>query len=290
VSEELEDYLDASGKPGPDGSGGRASDVLTAVAMVGAELGELRAHLGDVLKDMNGVREDITGLRRAVDTLSALSQQVTELAVAVDELAQTDSDKAPKPVDLEHIADEDRDAVLQELANWVRTVLFGGWPWTQDRLRGCWSHHPDLINDLLMLKTAYETAYAAKSRRAHHAADFRHLLDYVMDVADERTRECPAKLAYHEVTLPARNDITAVNAAARDMVLARVWRLTEQANRARRLGRDDLAARAQDVATAAFDEHQISKAEYELYEQRVQRSRAAAEARRARQTRETKDD
>lgn len=280
MSEELDDYLAASGKPGPDGSGGRASDVLTAVAMVGAELGELRAHLGDVLKDMNGVREDITGLRRAVDTLSALSQQVTDLAVAVDELAQADTDKAPKPVDLEHIADADRATMLEELANWVRTVLFTGWPQAQDPVRACWPHHPELINDLLMLKTAYETAYAAKSRRAHHAADFRHLLDYVMDVADERTGSCPADGKPHPVPLLPRNDLKAAATAARDMVLARVWRMTERANQARRLGRDALAGRARARAMEMFTEHDITQAEYDAYEERVKYSKAVEIARR----------
>jgi hypothetical protein len=260
--------------------------VLTAVAMVGAEIGELRAHLSDVMGDMTGVRSDITGLRESVNGLTRLSHQVNELAIAVDELAGADDDKkAPKPVDLAHLDDDDRALVLEALANWVRTVLFTGWPWTQNRIRACWPHHPDLINDLLLLMTCYEAAYTVSGRRSHHAVEYRHLLDYVADVADERTRDCdPAR---HEVTLPARNDLGAMTTAARDMVLAKVWRLTEHANQARRLGRDELAAQAENTAAELFDEHKITPTEYQSYEQRIGHSRAAAQHR---QTRAAKDD
>lgn len=275
MDEEIEDYLSASGKQ----SGSGAGEVLTAVAMVGAEIGELRAHLGDALQDLTAVREDVTGLHQAVKGLTDLSRQVSELAMVVDELAQEDGSTTPRPVDLAHIPEAERGTALQELADWVHTVLFGGWPWTQGLLRPCWPHHPDLINDLLILKVTYETAYV--KGRAHHAVEYRHLLDYVMEVAAERTRSCPTDTRTpHDVPLPPRHDLRAMMTAARDMVLAKVWRMTEQANRARQLGSDELAGQAEAKAAELFATHQITQEEYQAYERRVQRSYAAESARR----------
>jgi hypothetical protein len=278
MSDEVNDYLGAAGKSNADGSGG-PGEVLTAVAMVGAEVGELRAHLADVLNDMTGLRADVTGLGEAVTGLSKLSLEVGQLAAMVDQLLNGDEqNKIPKPVDLANIKPADRTKVLTELLTWVRSVLFDGWPWTQERLRACWPQHPDLINDLLLLKTCYAAAYKATDRRSHHAVEYRHLLDYVMDVADQRTRQCPAE-DQHEVPLPPRNDQQAMAAASRDMMLAEVWRLTEQANQARNAGAHDLASQAEDRAAQLFEKYQITPPEYQAYEQRVQDTRVAVRAR-----------
>jgi hypothetical protein len=288
--EELNNYLAVSGTPDPSGSGGRAAEVLTAVAMVGAEIGELRAHLGDVLKDVASLRGDVTKLGQVTAGITRLAAEVHELAAHVDQLAGSDDTKTPKPVDLAHLDDDNRTDVLGELANWVHTVLFTGWPPAAEQIRACWPLHPDLINDLLLLKTAYEAAYQVGSRRSHHAVEFRHLLDYITAGADERTRDCPTDLAQHEVTLPARNDLAAMNTAARDMVLAKVWRLTEQVNHARQLGRTDLAEQARKVAEAMVADNQITPAEYKAYDKRVLATRVAERTRKAQQARADKDD
>jgi outer membrane murein-binding lipoprotein Lpp len=288
--EEINDYLAASGTPDPTGSGGRTGEVLTAVAMVGAEIGELRAHLGDALKNMTALRGDVTKLGQATAGITRLTAEVHELAAHVDQLAGDEDTKTPKPVDLAHLDDDNRADVLGELANWVHTVLFTGWPQAAEQIRACWPHHPDLINDLLLLKTAYEAAYQTGSRRAHHAVEFRHLLDYITAGADERARNCPTDLNRHEVSLPARNDLGAMNTAARDMVLAKVWRLTEQVNHARQLGRTDLAEQAGKAAEAMVDDNQITPAEYQAYEKRVRDTHAAARTRKAQRARADKDD
>ena len=290
MSDEINDYLAASGTPDPSGSGGRAGEVLTAVAMVGAEIGELRAHLGDVLKDMASLRGDVTKLGQAAAGITRLAAEVHELAAHVDQLAGDEDKKTPKPVDLAHLDDDNRADVLGELANWVHTVLFTSWPPAAEQIRACWPHHPDLINDLLLLKTAYETAYQTGSRRSHHAVEFRHLLDYITAGADEHTRNCPTDLAQHEIPLPARNDLAAMNTAARDMTLAKVWRLTEQVNHARQLGRTDLAAQAGKVAEAMVTDNQITPAEYQAYEKRVTATRTAERTRKAQRARADKDD
>jgi hypothetical protein len=285
VSDELGDYLGAAGNPNAGGPG----EVLTAVAMVGAEVGELRAHLADVLTDMTGMREDVNGLGKAVARLSSLSIEVGELAAMVDLLVNGDEqNKIPKPVDLANIKPADRSKVLTDLITWVRAVLFDGWPWTQERLRACWPQHPGLVNDLLLLKTCYEAAYKAAGRRSHNAVEYRHLLDYVMDVADQHTRQCPAE-GQHEVPLPPRNDLAAMTAAARDMMLAEVWRLTEQANQARHAGAHDLASQAEGRAAELFEEYQITPQEYQAYEQRVQHTRVAARTREAQRRPADKD-
>lgn len=288
--DEINDYLSVSGTPDPSGSGGRAGEVLTAVAMVGAEIGELRAHLGDVLNDMTALRDDVTKLGQAAAGITQLTAEVHELAAHVDQLAGDEDKKVSKPVDLAHLDDDTRTDVLSELANWVHAVLFTGWPPAAEQIRACWPHHPDLINDLLLLKTAYETAYQTGSRRSHHAVEYRHLLDYITAGADERTRDCPTDLAQHEVPLRARNDLGAMNTATRDMVLAKVWRMAEQVTRAHQLGRTELAKQAEDTAKAMFADNQITPAEYEAYEKRVLATRAAERTRKAQRARADKDD
>lgn len=94
MSEEIEDYLSASGAPDPSGSSGRAGEILTAVAMVGAEIGDLRAHLGDVLKDVTALRGDVTELGQAAG-ITRLAAEVHELAAHIDQRAGDEDTKTP---------------------------------------------------------------------------------------------------------------------------------------------------------------------------------------------------
>jgi hypothetical protein len=275
--EELNNYLAVSGTPATEATGTEADaqQVATAIAMANAGITELRAHFADVLSELGGLRTQVTNLDRHAAQTSALAQQVAELATALDELASDDEGKKnPKPIDLAHITPADRTTIITNLADWLNTVVFTGWPWTQDQIRPCWPHHPDLINDLLLLKTTYEAAYQAGNRRAHHAADFRHLLDYITATCEERTRTCPADHGQHPVPLPARVDAPAAATAARHMQLAEVWTLTDHAKTAHQTGAHTAAQEARDRATALIDAYKITEAEYQAYQQHVRATRA----------------
>jgi len=291
--EELNNYFAVSGTPDPEATGAEADagvpqQVATAIAMASAGITELRSHFADMLAELGGLRTQVAELARHSDQTSALAQQVAELATTLDELANEDDEgkKNPKPLDLAHIAPGDRTTVITNLAGWVNTVVFTGWPWTQDQIRACWPHHPDLINDMLLLKTTYEAAYQAGNRRAHHAADFRHLLDYITATCEERTRACPTDHGQHPVPLPARFDAPAAATAARHMQLAEVWTLTVHASTAQQTGDHTAVQEARDRATALIDTYKITQAEYQAYEQHVRADRAHQ----ARQARTAEDD
>lgn len=225
-----EPYL---GDLGPAGENNGQAEVLAALSVLSTELGENRAHVAELRAHLDDVLKTLTDLQGKAAGAESLSTEVTALADTVAQLVELGvAPRPPKPVDLAHIAAEDRDTTLGELVEWVREVLFTGWPWTASRLRSCWLLHPDLVNAMLWLQTAYLTAYKHVDRRAHNAADFHHWLEEAMQWADERTAKCPRSAAegHHPVPLPPRDDLAVLAEVARRDTLAEIHRQMQIVN------------------------------------------------------------
>lgn len=286
------DYLGDLGAA-PGGQGGR---VLEGVALLGVELGALRAQVDALRQAVDAGqtdREHLAGLpgvverlRADVTALAELGDEVDRLGEAVAELLDRGpAEDPPRPVDLAHVSPEQRETWLAELADWVRDTLFAGWPWTQARLRACWPQHPDLVNDVAWLRTAYRAAYDHPSGRAHHAADFRRWLDEAMATAEQTTRGCPLPgtpdAHTHTAPSPPRDDTAGLAAAQRTRHLAEIHRLVVQANHPDTA--PDLAAAAAARARELFTAYGITQAQYEYYEAAVEAHQvASASARRPR--------
>jgi hypothetical protein len=239
-----------------------------------AELGELRAHLGDTLARLTTVQSQ----------LPPLASEVTALAANVAELLdQGPPESPPQPVDLAHIPVDERRQVLADLAVWVRDTLVPGWPWVQERLRGCWPLHADIVNGLLWVRCAYQTAYDHKAGRAHHAADFHHWLREVIAAAAEETESCPASNDDRPHLLPPipRDDGTAAAEAARLAELAEIHQyvpIAQSQNAA-----PETVQRARQESARLLQQYDISREEYLEYAKRLLESDTARFAKRSRE-------
>lgn len=221
AADPVNDYLSATG--GPAGPGVPDGAVLAGLTTMAAEIGELRRRIVEQ-------GERFGPLSDRVDKLADLAAEVAELAGAVAELTQQEKSKAPRPVDLAHIPASQMQEELQGLVEWVRDVLFVGWPDARRDIRSCWPRHVELVNAMLWLRTTYETAYVHEGGRAHHAADFFRCLDDVRSMAARLTRGCPrpGESEPHPVPVPLRDDSSALAAAGRTSVIAEAYRLTMQ--------------------------------------------------------------
>ncbi|MBG0826152.1 hypothetical protein HS048_36410 [Planomonospora sp. ID91781] len=284
----MSEYLGDIAGPAENGRASGLGAVLSAVSAISVDVGRLRAtveHLSGEQAATAAHLGRLTGLPRLVEQLQRqaaeaeqLAEEVARLAQAVEDLADSEPAEPPlRPVDWAHVPLEERGAWLADLVAWVRDVVFVGWPPAAERLRGCWPRHLDLVNDVAMLRTLYQAAYERSSGRAHHAVEFRRMLEEVLRTADAHTRECPGpgEARPHLVPLPARDDTDQLRQAERVGVLGEVYRLTEQANHL--ATPPDLRAAATERASRLFSEHRITQAEYLAYEQALTASRAAAD-------------
>ncbi|KAB2376967.1 hypothetical protein [Actinomadura montaniterrae] len=229
-------YLGDLGKASPAGSGNAdpgPGQVLSALAILSAEQGETRAHLAELRDHLGDVLEQVGNLDKLVSDVPILSGRLASLTDAVDQLLRQPEDSKTRPVDLAHVPPEERREVLGELVVWVRDVLFTGWPWTQDALRPCWLHHPDLVNGMLWLRAAYNAAYDMPKAQPHAAGDFHRWLDDVMDRAAGRTEQCPEPGAPdpHPVPAAPRDDTATLDAVMRrpglDEICEELYRLMQ---------------------------------------------------------------
>lgn len=264
-------------------AGNGDGQVLAALAVLSSELGETRAHVDELRQHLDSVLAELGRLRDQAAIPSALADEVTALAEAVQELTDTGGSGPPKPLDLAHVPAEEMQRVLGELVEWVRETLFRGWPWTQTRLRECWLLHPELVNAMLWIRTAYLTAYQHKDRRVHHAADFHHWLEETMRLAAEHTKDCPRRgtATPHVVPLPPRDDVPMLGEIEKLELLAQMHRQMQIANA------EDVPEHARQAArevVAELTDH-VSKDDFRRYVEALDHTKRAAAPKPAQQRR-----
>lgn len=296
------DHLDTTGAGGQRDGLLTAASALVDVGALRRDVEELRAGLGDVRDRVAHTRTGLDELRAdlgtlpagfaelgaRVDELAVLGEQVTRLASSVEKLLTQDpAGGACRPVNLTQVPADERPACLENLASWLRDVLFTGWPWAQELLRPCWPQHPGIVQDLLLLRSAYACAYEDADARAHHGADFRRWLHEIAAASEETTRDCAQPgtpgWAQHSVPLPARDDTAMATASSRTAVIAQVYALIVQGNDERL--DQDLRDQALVRADALCNQHGIEQAEYLAYAAAREKSEHDARERKARRPR-----
>ena len=111
-----------------------------------------------------GLAREVEALRRTVDTTAGVTRRVedlaavvADLAVAVEQLTATPT-VAPPACWLDLAADEaETFALLSKLTLWLGGIYLA---YGDAVLPDCWAWHPDLIEELLWLSQAWQTAYA----------------------------------------------------------------------------------------------------------------------------------
>ncbi|GIH97858.1 hypothetical protein ACFFMN_27985 [Planobispora siamensis] len=260
-----EDYL---GDIGPDSRADGPDETMTALLVLSTELGQARAALAALDTRLEALGERANHLSNRVETLTVLSAEVRGLSASVAKLLDKPAtEEAPSLlVDLAHIPAEHRADALAELVDWVRDVLFVGWPHAQTLLECCWPYHPEIVNALLWLRAAYHAAYGeGQDKSPHCAADFYFWLRDVLKWADERTLSCSNAHAGrpHLVVPERRDDTPALAQALRREVLAELYDALQLSNDPK-ASTDDVTA-ARERVRYLSTHHDISRQEYDEY-------------------------
>lgn len=126
-----------------------------------------------------GLARDLEALHRQVDDLAKLREKVTALAEVVTTLADTvaatptgNPSPPPAPSWLAFPSDTDGTAtattaareLLTALAEWVRDVYLR-YDDATGKFPTCWLWHPDVLEELLWLRAAWQGAYAPGAPR-----------------------------------------------------------------------------------------------------------------------------
>ncbi|WP_067828316.1 hypothetical protein [Actinomadura kijaniata] len=224
----------AAGASGAGGGGDLTSspvsgaDILAGLAALAAEMGTLQGRL----EDLQAVEGALAALAEQVNGLRAVTDEVAAIRDQVQALADSERDSGPpRPLDWNHIPDDEKATTLEDLAAWVRDVLLVGWPSLRRDLRACWPRHVELVNAVLWLRCAWATAYDHKGGRAHHVAEFWRAVGDVRTLARDLTGKCPrpGEKTAHEVPLAPRDDRAAAAQAMRDQALGTIRALQRQA-------------------------------------------------------------
>lgn len=129
-----------------------------------------------------GLARETEALRRRLDDLGALRGQVAELADVVADLAErliTDKAAPAGPTSWLGLPDHDAGevavrraaAVLVDLVGWTNLVYLR-YPDAAASLPECWLWHPDVVEELLWLRTAWAVAYRGPVASALQAGDW----------------------------------------------------------------------------------------------------------------------
>ncbi|WP_068929385.1 hypothetical protein [Planobispora rosea] len=264
-----EDYL---GDIGPDPRADGPDETMTALLVLGTELGEARATLAELGNRLETLSERTNHLGNRIETLTALSEEVRGLSASVAKLLEKPAkEDAPSlVVDLAHIPDENLPDALAELLSWVRDVLFVGWPHTQSFLGRCWLHHPEVVNAMMWLRAAYHAAYDAEETSPHRAADFYFWLRDVMKWVEERTRCAHRSDRPHDLFSDRRDDGDVLAEVLRRRTLADLYQAMQLGNDPDASPEEVRAARER-VRQLSI-QHEITREEYDQYAQLKQKT------------------
>lgn len=130
---------------------------------------------------VSGLARELEGLRRRQDQLDGLSGKVRDLARTVRTLAD-EVKAAQRPAGSGEpagcrswlaapVAPDEVRHVLDELIDWVMAV-FLRYADARKVLPECWLWHPDIVEELLWLMTAWQSAYAGETATVFQAADW----------------------------------------------------------------------------------------------------------------------
>ena len=140
--------------------GGRtpAPQTADAVAALARQIDRLEARLDGY--NLDGLRGDVRGL---ATTVAGLADGLAEAAVESDEPAPSWlwPLEAPDAVEAE--------SVLAQLVRWIRRVYLR---YSDAALPECWLWHPDVIEELVWLRGAWQAAYHGPMASAQRAGDW----------------------------------------------------------------------------------------------------------------------
>lgn len=136
---------------------------------------------GDPAAAVSGLAREVEALRRRLDDVASVPRKLRDLARVVQDLAEqvkasrtsagSGEDAGCRSWLAAPIGPDVVRPVLDELVGWVMAV-FLRYPDARVALPECWLWHPDIVEELLWLMTAWQSAYAAETATVFQAADW----------------------------------------------------------------------------------------------------------------------
>lgn len=190
----------------PSQPGGRTPppQPADAVAALARQVGRLEARLDGY--DFDGLRGDVRGL---ATTVAGLADELAEAAAGSDEPAPSWLWPLESPDAVE------AESVLAQLIRWIRRVHLR---YADAALPECWLWHPDVIEELVWLRGAWQAAYHGPMASAQRAGDWH---DRLRPGVVRRVRACAGSCSLREHLDPLADP--AVPAADAAPAIAAWW-------------------------------------------------------------------
>jgi hypothetical protein len=150
-------------RPSPSSAGGRTPAPLPAdaIAALARQVERLETKIDAF--HLDNLQQGLHGL---ATTVAGLAEELAELA------HQSDEREKPAPSWLapsEPLAQEEATAVLAQVIRWARRVYVG---YADAALPECWLWHPQVIEELIWLRSAWISAYRGPMASAQRAGDW----------------------------------------------------------------------------------------------------------------------
>ncbi|MGH3431414.1 MAG: hypothetical protein ACRDQB_01115 [Thermocrispum sp.] len=130
---------------------------------------------------VSGLAREVEALRRRLDDVVSVPRKLRDLARVVQDLAEqvkatrkptgSGEDAGCRSWLAAPVAPDMARSLLDELVEWVMAV-FLHYADARKVLPECWLWHPDIVEELLWLMAAWQSAYAAEAATVFQAADW----------------------------------------------------------------------------------------------------------------------
>jgi len=143
----------------------KLEDRVVAAEKAGRTAVEQTARLANVPDDLRALRDHLAGIPSDIEArLDRLAGQIAAIALG-------DSAESGPPVSWFDVTDADvAERMLTELADWVKRVV-RRYPESR-QLGNCWMHHPELVEQLIVLRLLWMRAYRNPDGQVEKAAEW----------------------------------------------------------------------------------------------------------------------
>ncbi len=144
-------------------------DESPAVAALAIQLSRLRQQIDSLTAKLDG----ITGKQQRHDTLLADVSQLRKQIDTILDVLDTDKEASPATWFWLTMPEQERQAKLDELHDWVETVLRQHYPdYLANQIKPCWPNHPEAIWELSWLYQLWSLTYLTSRSAPKDAADW----------------------------------------------------------------------------------------------------------------------
>lgn len=128
--------------------------------------------LAGLVVDVAELRQQLEDLAPVKDRIGEVAHSVSQLRAGLEQLAADTRAAAPRTWSWPALNAAEASDAWAALRTWLADILLGRYPAAQRVIRPCWYRHPDVLDSLTALYTAWRAAYDDPTAPADAAASW----------------------------------------------------------------------------------------------------------------------